>query len=150
MPGPAESASAQWEHHEPHHSTPPRLCDRPCLAVLLLAAGPAVAAPGDRAAPTAVAPPVNESLFNAMKWRGIGPYRGGRAIAVTGAPGEPDTFYFGGVAGGVWKTLNAGQAWTPIFDSQTMSSIGAIAVAPSNHDVIYVRSGEGALRGDIT
>ena len=123
----------------------------PCLAVLLLAGGPALAAPADGSGKAAAAaPPVNDSLFNAMKWRGIGPYRGGRAIAVTGVTGEPETFYFGGVAGGVWKTVNAGQTWTPIFDSQAMSSIGAIAVAPSDHKVIYVGSGEGALRGNIT
>ena len=122
----------------------------PCLAVLLLAGGTAVAAPTDKGGAVAAAPPVSESLFNAMKWRGIGPYRGGRAIAVTGVPGEPETFYFGGVAGGVWKTLNAGQTWAPIFDSQATSSIGAIAVAPSNHDILYVGSGEGALRGNIT
>jgi photosystem II stability/assembly factor-like uncharacterized protein len=85
-----------------------------------------------------------------MHWRGIGPYRGGRALAVTGVPGEPGVFYFGAVAGGVWKTIDSGATWTPIFDKMPMSSIGAIAVAPSNHNVIYVGSGEGALRGNIT
>jgi photosystem II stability/assembly factor-like uncharacterized protein len=111
-----------------------------------LVAGSALSAPTAAVA----APPVDQSLFKALHWRGIGPYRGGRAIAVTGVSGEPDTFYFGGVAGGVWKTTDAGVSWKPIFDSQPMSSIGAIAVAPSNHDVIYVGTGEGALRGNIT
>ena len=73
-----------------------------------------------------------------------------RALAVTGVAGEPGLFYFGAAAGGVWKSVNSGATWTPIFDSEPNASIGAIAVAPSNHDVIYVGTGEGALRGDIT
>ncbi len=93
---------------------------------------------------------VDPALYKAMHWRGIGPYRGGRALAVTGVSGEPGMYYFGAVAGGVWKTIDSGATWTPIFDSMPMSSIGAIAVAPSNHNVIYVGSGEGALRGNIT
>lgn len=95
-------------------------------------------------------PQVSDSLFKSMRWRGIGPYRGGRALAATGVTGEPGLFYFGAAAGGVWKTTDSGATWKPIFDSQPISSIGAIAVAPSNHDIIYVGSGEGALRGNIT
>jgi len=115
-------------------------------ALLLAVSAPALAA----SATSATAAPVSEALFKALQWRGIGPYRGGRALAVTGVAGSPDTFYFGAAAGGVWKTTDAGNSWKPIFDSQPMSSIGAIAVAPSNPDVIYVGTGEGALRGDIT
>ena len=85
-----------------------------------------------------------------MQWRGIGPYRGGRALAAAGVPGQPNVFYFGAAAGGVWKTIDAGSTWTPIFDSQPVASIGAIAVAPSNPNILYVGTGEGALRGDIT
>jgi len=62
----------------------------------------------------------------------IGPFRGGRAVAVTGVPGQPSHFYFGSVGGGVWESFNAGDTWTPIFDSEDVQSIGAIAVAPSN------------------
>lgn len=91
-----------------------------------------------------------DPLYQAMHWRGIGPFRGGRALAVEGVSGEPGLYYFGAAAGGVWKTTDSGATWNPIFDSQPISSIGAIAVAPSNHDIIYVGSGEGALRGNIT
>src|SRR5882757_2694487 len=74
----------------------------------------------------------SESLEKGLKWRSIGPFRGGRVLAVTGVPGDPSTFYFGGVGGGVWRTTNAGLSWTPLFDKQAISSIGAIAVADSN------------------
>ncbi|HEY2826280.1 MAG TPA: hypothetical protein VGJ04_01665, partial [Pirellulales bacterium] len=93
---------------------------------------------------------INENLFNGMRWRQIGPFRGGRALAIEGVAGEPDTYYFGGVAGGVWKTIDGGANWSPLFDKAPISSIGAIAVAPSDHNVIYVGTGEAAIRGNIT
>src|SRR5690242_7212704 len=89
---------------------------------------------------------VNESLFGALQWRNIGPPRGGRAITVAGVPSEPDTFYFGAVGGGEWVTHNAGRTWSPIFDSEPVASIGAIAVAPSDPNVMYVGSGEADMR----
>jgi photosystem II stability/assembly factor-like uncharacterized protein len=89
------------------------------------------------------------SLFAGLRWRMIGPFRGGRAVAVAGVVGQPNVFYFGGVCGGVWKTANAGRTWTPIFDSQPVASIGAMAVAPSDPNVIYVGSGEADFRSDI-
>ena len=92
----------------------------------------------------------NEALYKGMKWRSIGPYRGGRVLAVTGVPGDPYTFYFGGVAGGVWRTTDGGLNWTPIFDKEPISSVGAIAVADSNPNVIYVGSGEACIRGNIS
>jgi photosystem II stability/assembly factor-like uncharacterized protein len=79
----------------------------------------------------------------------VGPFRGGRAVAVAGVIGQPNVFYFGAVCGGVWKTTDAGTTWTPIFDSQPIASIGAIAVAPSDPNVIYVGSGEADFRSDI-
>jgi photosystem II stability/assembly factor-like uncharacterized protein len=92
---------------------------------------------------------INPSFFQDLHWRLIGPFRGGRVLAVTGVPGEPEHFYFGSVNGGVWETVDAGRTWQPIFDSQPIGSIGAIAVAPSNSRVIYVGSGEADMRSDI-
>ncbi len=117
----------------------------PSLAALAVCLAPALAtaAVSDGAA-------VGSSPFAAMHWRNIGPFRGGRAIAVAGVPGEPEVFYFGAAAGGVWKTMDAGSTWKPVFDHEPISSIGAIAVAPSNHNVVYVGAGEGALRGNIS
>ncbi|HVA18362.1 MAG TPA: hypothetical protein VMV59_11690, partial [Candidatus Dormibacteraeota bacterium] len=85
-----------------------------------------------------------------MKWRLIGPFRGGRVEAVTGVAGNPSVFYFGAVAGGVWKTTDAGGSWKPEFQHEAVSSIGAIAVDPQDSNVIYVGTGEPALRGDIS
>ena len=76
----------------------------------------------------------------------IGPFRGGRVDAVSGVPGRPHEFYFGHVNGGVWKTINAGRTWAPVFDGQPVASIGALAVAPSNPDIVYVGTGESTLR----
>jgi len=93
----------------------------------------------------------DEKLWSGMKWREIGPFRGGRGVAIEGVPGEPNTYYFGAVAGGVWKTTDGGANWKPMFDKQhSTSSIGALAVAPSDHNTIYAGAGESALRGNIT
>jgi len=91
-----------------------------------------------------------ETDFSELHWRLIGPFRGGRTIAAAGVPEKPYEFFFGGVAGGVWKTENAGLTWTPIFDHEPIASIGAIAVAPSDPRVIYVGSGEADMRSDIS
>ncbi len=85
-----------------------------------------------------------------LVYRAIGPFRGGRVLAVTGVAGDPQTFYFGAVSGGVWKTTNAGVTWTPLTDKQHFDSVGAIAVAPSEPSVVYVGTGESCLRGNIT
>jgi photosystem II stability/assembly factor-like uncharacterized protein len=93
---------------------------------------------------------LDPSLYNGLRWRMIGPHRGGRAIAVAGVESQPNLYYFGGVGGGVWKTVNGGITWTPIFDGQPIASIGAIAVAQSNPSVIYVGTGEADFRSDLT
>ncbi len=99
---------------------------------------------------TVSAQTIDESLFKGLKYRQVGPFRGGRALAVAGIPGNPYTFYFGAVAGGVWKTTDAGKSWLPLTDSTSIASVGAIAVAQSDPNVIYVGSGEACLRGNIT
>ena len=93
---------------------------------------------------------VNPTIVGGMKWRQIGPFRGGRVLAVAGVPGDPTTYYFGAVAGGIFKSTNGGLSWTPTFDHQSISSIGAIAVADSNPNVLYAGSGEACLRGNIS
>src|SRR5207244_10389725 len=77
-----------------------------------------------------------------LKWRNIGPHRGGRTKAGTGVPSQPNVFYVGFVNGGVWKSDDFGRVWTPIFDGQPSGSVGAIAVSESNPNVMYVGSGE--------
>ena len=89
-------------------------------------------------------------IQGAMRWRAIGPYRGGRAKSVTGVPRHSNVFYTGFVNGGVWMTNDYGRTWKPIFDDQPTGSIGAIAVAPSDPNVIYVGSGEGIARPDLS
>jgi photosystem II stability/assembly factor-like uncharacterized protein len=92
---------------------------------------------------------INPQTYSGMRWRMIGPFRGGRAVAISGVAGQPDVYYFGAVAGGVWKTTNGGTTWQPIFDSQPIASIGAIAVAPSDPNIIYVGTGETDIRSDL-
>jgi photosystem II stability/assembly factor-like uncharacterized protein len=99
--------------------------------------------------PAQQAPQVSPSLFGGMRWRNIGPYRAGRTKAAAGHPSQPYTFYMGMVNGGVWKTTDAGSTWTPIFDDQPTGSIGWVAVAPSDPNILYVGSGEGLPRPDL-
>ncbi|HEY4781751.1 MAG TPA: hypothetical protein VIH54_08030, partial [Chthoniobacterales bacterium] len=103
-----------------------------------------------RAAEPPEKPAIDESLYSGMKWRLVGPFRGGRALAVQGVVGEPNVYYFGAVAGGVWKTTDGGQTWAPLFQKEAVSSIGDIGIPQSDHNVIYVGTGEAAIRGDIT
>ncbi|MGZ4831963.1 MAG: WD40/YVTN/BNR-like repeat-containing protein, partial [Terriglobales bacterium] len=93
---------------------------------------------------------VSPNLYSGMRWRMIGPFRGGRALTATGVRGQRDVYYFGAVGGGVWKTSNSGQTWTPIFDSQPIASIGSLAVAPSDGNILYVGTGEASIRSDIS
>ena len=97
-----------------------------------------------------VAQGVPENTYQELHWRMIGPFRGGRTRAATGVPSQPNVFYMGQVNGGVWKSDDYGRTWNPIFDHESTQSIGAIAVAPSNPDIIYVASGEGLHRPDLS
>ncbi len=93
----------------------------------------------------------DSTLFEALTWRFIGPYRGGRVTALAGVPSLPHTYYFGATGGGVWKTVDGGMTWDPMSDSTTMAgSIGAIAVAPSDPNVVYVGTGEEPPRGNVS
>jgi photosystem II stability/assembly factor-like uncharacterized protein len=92
----------------------------------------------------------DESFFKGLRWRSIGPNRGGRSIASTGVAGRPNEYYFGAVGGGLWKTTDGGQTWNPVTDGQLhSSSVGAVAVSESNPDVVYIGMGEACLRGNI-
>lgn len=88
--------------------------------------------------------------FPEVHWRMIGPFRGGRIVPVTGVPGKPNEYLIGAVGGGVWRTTNGGNTWEPIFDAEPIASIGAIAVAPSDPQIIYVGTGESDMRSDIS
>ncbi|HKJ92712.1 MAG TPA: hypothetical protein VJ957_06060, partial [Longimicrobiales bacterium] len=110
------------------------------VVLLLLAAWPSITA----------AQAVDTSFFSTLKWRNIGPDRGGRSQAIAGSASRPDEYYFGAVGGGVWKTTDGGENWRPVTDGQLhSSSVGAIAVAESDPDVVYAGMGETELRGNI-
>src|SRR2546426_5542667 len=91
----------------------------------------------------------NPQSFSAMQWRLVGPHRAGRVTTVAGIPGSPAVYYFGTPGGGVWKTINGGRVWTPIFDEAHVASIGALALAPSNPDIVYVGTGEETVGNGI-
>src|ERR1700722_13030716 len=112
-------------------------CSLPALFALLFAVA-------------AIAQPVPPEFLSGLKWRLIGRFRGGRRAAVAGVPGDSTTFYFGAVNGGIWKTVDAGMVWTPIFDGHPVASIGALAVAPSDPKVIYAGTGESDIREDLS
>jgi photosystem II stability/assembly factor-like uncharacterized protein len=99
---------------------------------------------------SAAAQPIPPEFYGGLKWRLIGPFRGGRVIAVAGFPGSSNTFYFGSVGGGIWRTTDAGTVWEPIFDGQPIASIGALVVAPSDPKVIYAGTGESDIRSNLS
>jgi microsomal dipeptidase-like Zn-dependent dipeptidase/photosystem II stability/assembly factor-like uncharacterized protein len=133
----AAAVAAVYSH--PLAQVPPRPASTPSARPV----------PG-QAAPAPPAGSVDPKLFGEMRWRSIGPYRAGRTKAAAGVPGQPHTFYIGVCNGGVWKTTDAGRTWQPIFDEQPTGSIGSIAVAPSDPNVVYVGSGEGLARPDLS
>jgi photosystem II stability/assembly factor-like uncharacterized protein len=88
--------------------------------------------------------------FKGMKYRMIGPFRGGRSLTAAGIPGDPTTYYFGATGGGVWKSTDGAMTWSPVFDKEGSGSIGSLAVANSDHNTIYVGTGEACIRGNIS
>jgi photosystem II stability/assembly factor-like uncharacterized protein len=98
----------------------------------------------------AAAQQYDPTLYNGMRWRMIGPFRGGRTVPITGVPGKPNVFYIGVNNGGVWRSTDYGHTWQSLFDDQPTQSVGTLAIAPSNPDVIYVGSGEGLRRPDLS
>src|SRR5260221_5257863 len=91
----------------------------------------------------------DSKLYSEMRWRCIGPFRGGRTVAITGVAQQPSVYYIAAVNGGVWKTTDFGNTWSPIVDEQSSGSIGALAVAPSDPNILYAASGEGLQRPDL-
>src|SRR5215470_3227455 len=91
-----------------------------------------------------------DPTFKGMKYRLVGPFRGGRSLTAAGVPGDPTTYYFGATGGGVWKLTDGAMTWSSVFDKEGTSSIGSIAVANSNHNVLYAGTGEACIRGDIS
>src|SRR4051812_47494439 len=119
-----------------------KLMSAAAAALLLTAALSAQDAPKDSR-------PESPKEFKALKYRNIGPAAGGRVARATGVPGDPATFYAATASGGVWKSIDGGTPWRSIFDDQPVSSIGSIAVAPSDANIIYVGSGEANIRGNV-
>jgi photosystem II stability/assembly factor-like uncharacterized protein len=120
---------------------------RDLLCVLFVAAVVMTA----RAQSSAQADVYDQKFYNKLTWRNIGPKRGGRSLGATGSPGRPNEYYFGATGGGLWKTTDGGQEWAPVTDGQiSSSSVGAVAVAETNPDIIYIGGGETQLRGSIT
>ena len=126
--------------------------ERQSKAVNPTPATPPTAASVDQNAATAASEPAKpeEKPFKGMKYRLIGPFRGGRSLTAAGIPGDPTTYYFGGTGGGVWKSVDGAMTWSSLFDKEGTSSIGSIALANSNPNVIYVGTGEACIRGNIS
>src|SRR5690606_4690631 len=93
---------------------------------------------------------IDTSVISALEWRCIGPFRGGRSAAVTGVRGQSHLYYFGSTGGGVWRTTDGGESWKNISDGYFGGSIGAVEVAPSDPNVIYVGGGEKTVRGNVS
>src|SRR5437867_4892575 len=122
-----------------------------CSGLLALSAGWGLGMPTSRVgAQTAADGAIDKAIVDALRWRSIGPLRGGRSIAISGVKGRPKEGYFGAVGGGLWKTVDGGLSWNPVTDGQIKSSsVGAVAVSESNADVVYIGMGESCIRGNI-
>ena len=108
--------------------------------------------PTAQVAPKAETPEATEHedpMFKGMKYRLVGPFRGGRSLTASGIPGDPTTYYFGATGGGVWKSTDGALTWKPVFEKENSPAIGSLAVAVSNPNIVYVGTGEACLRGNI-
>src|SRR5215212_3744893 len=114
---------------------------------MALAAASVLAAAAPALVPAQQPDPVT---YSSLRWRMIGPFRGGRTVAAVGVSERPGLFYMAPNNGGVWKTTDYGRVWKPVFDDQPTNSVGALAVAPSNPDIVFVGSGEGLQRPDLS
>ena len=127
---------------------------RPLVAAALALAAPVALAAEKAKEPAAAKPtpaPPEARLLDGYSWREIGPFRGGRVTAVAGVSGQPLVYYMGATGGGVWKTTNAGASWAPVTDGQVKTgSVGAVAVAPSDPNVVYAGMGEACIRGNVS
>jgi len=113
------------------------ICHRICVFILILSG-------------CTVFAQQNPVPYGELRWRCIGPFRAGRTVAIAGIPDQPNVFFMAPNNGGVWKTDDFGRTWNPIFDGQPTGSVGALALAPSNPNIIYVGSGEGLRRPDLS
>jgi photosystem II stability/assembly factor-like uncharacterized protein len=149
----ATSGIAQQDtRKKPKQKTPPAEASQPAAATRAGASKPGAQTAGaESAAKPNEEEPEAKGPWHGLTWRLIGPYRGGRVLAVSGVVGDTHTYYFGGVGGGVWKTTDGGLSWRPMTDKtkDMAASIGAIAVAPSDPNVIYAGTGEACIRGNI-
>jgi len=114
------------------------------------AAQPAATAATEGGAEATESEKPEDKLFKGMKYRLIGPFRGGRSLTAAGIPGDPTTYYFGATGGGVWKSTDGAMSWAPVFDKEGTSAVGSLAVARSNPNVVYVGTGEACIRGNIS
>src|SRR5436305_11911271 len=120
------------------------------LALLIAFAAPVTARSAKPAKQDAARPAVDPALFQGLKWREVGPFRGGRVAAVTGLAGDRNTYYFGGTGGGVWKTTDGGRTWRNLSDGFFGGSIGAVAVSEWDPNVVYAGGGEVTVRGNVS
>ncbi len=121
------------------------------LLFIVGSAWPLTASQAKKPVAPAAPPPAETKLIEGLGWRSIGPYRGGRVTAVAGVAGEPQVYYMGATGGGIWKTTNAGSSWSPVSDGQVKTgSVGALAVAPSDPNVVYAGMGESCIRGNVS
>lgn len=121
------------------------------FGLVLLAGSLFIVRPASAQTNEKVKPVYGSEFYDQLKWRNIGPYRGGRSLGSAGSPGRPNEYYFGATGGGLWKTVDGGTEWFPVTDGQvTSSSVGAVAIAETNPDIVYIGMGEVQLRGSIT